>query len=776
MLGPGKKQALEAQEHQDIPFEQVVEIIRPVRSISHSPVFQVMFAWQNALEASLELPDIEVKHLPSVEVMAKFDLEIGLRQAGEVIVGGITYATSLFEHSTIERYAGFFRRQLQAMVADENQIYDRLPLMGEMELKQVLYQWNATSREYPRNKCVHDLFEEHVKSTPDAVAAVYEGECLSYCELNRRANRLAHCLRDLGVKTEDRIAVCVESGLEIVIALLGVLKAGGVYVPLDPGYPVERLKFMLKDSAPLALLTKKYLQDKLSALHCGMKVVDITEAALSRGSERDKNSESEATGVRPEHLAYAIYTSGSTGLPKGVVVEHRELVARLTGIRESLGFGKEDTMPKVSSTAFDISLLELMLPLVSGGRTQLSDGRRIKDMEYVMELARTATIFNAVASLMDTWRQWVEERGCGTALRRLRALLIGGEPVSQRMLDGLREQFPQSEIVETYGPTEAALYSTSCRGWTGRQDGIVPPIGRPMANTHIYILDGNGEPVPVGVAGEMYIGGAGVARGYWQRAEMTAKRFVPDPFGEGNGARMYRTGDLGKWRADGNIEFVGRNDHQVKVRGFRIELGEIEACLAEQPGVREAVVEVREDQPGDKRLVAYYTAREEGGELAVEQLRAGLAERLPEYMVPAAYVRLERMPVTANGKLDRGALPKPKPEGDAYAVREYEEPRGEVEEALAEIWSELLGIERIGRKDNFFELGGHSLLAVRVIARLRQRLGLELDLRALYGAGTLASLAAHSNPQEPIVEVPPNRIPTVEEVPESSLDDIEISI
>jgi amino acid adenylation domain-containing protein len=479
--------------------------------------------------------------------------------------------------------------------------------------------------------------------------------------------------------------------------------------------------------------------------------------------------------VDPDHLAYVIYTSGSTGVPKGVAVGHRGLAARLTGVRQSLGFGPEDTMPKVSSTAFDISLLELMLPLISGGQTRISDGPRIRDMEYLMEQTRTATVFNAVTSLMDAWRQWAAEKEQASGLRRLRMLLVGGEPVSQRLLDGLREQFPQAEVVETYGPTEAALYSTSCRGCDGRH-GASPPIGRPLANTQVYILDENGEPVPVGVVGELYIGGVAVARGYLTRAELTAERFVCDPFAPEGGARLYRTGDLGRWRADGNIEFVGRNDGQVKIRGYRIELGEIEACLAEQEGIREAAVIAREDLAGEKRLLAYYTLTEqtEAEAIRAEELRRRIAKKLPEYMLPAAYVRLEKMPLTASGKLDRQALPAP--EGDEYAVRAYEAPLGPVEQTLAEIWSELLGVQRIGRNDNFFELGGHSLLAMRVMARLRQRLGLEVDLKTLYSAATLASLAADASPEVQILEIPPNRIPAIKTTPDQSSSDIEITV
>src|ERR1051326_2699136 len=743
MLERVKKQALEAQMNQDVPFEQVVEIVRPARSLSHSPVFQVMFAWQNVPDTKLELPGIEARLFSAGDGLAKFDLELGLRQAGDVIVGGMTYATSLFERATVERYVEYFRKQLEAMVADEQRPYDSVSLLGEAERNQVVHDWNGAVQAYPRGKCVHELFEEQAEGTPDAMAVTYEDEQLTYRELNRRCNRLAHDLRKLGVKAEERVAVCLNGGLETAIALMGVLKAGGVYVPLDPGYPAERLAFMLNDSAPVALLTESHLQKELTALHDGMPVVNVRDAACSGGQECERNLQTGDQGLGSGRLAYVIYTSGSTGTPKGVMVEHGELVARLAGVRESLGFG-QDAMPKVSSTAFDISLLELLLPLTSGGQTRISDGRRIKEMEYVMEQARTATVFNAVASLMDAWRQWVEENQNGAELSGLRMLLVGGEPVSQRMLRGLQEQFPQAKVVETYGPTETTLYCTSCHGWNGGIDGSSPPIGQPLANTRVYILDENQEPAPVGVAGEIYVGGVGVTRGYWRRSELTAERFVPDPFAETSGARMYRTGDLGRWRGDGNIEFVGRNDHQVKVRGYRIELGEIEASLAGHRAVREVAVVVREDVPGDRRLVAYYTVREEqqgeeGSEIGAEQLRAHVGEKLPEYMVPAAYVRLERMPLTANGKLDRGGLPKP--EGEAYGVREYEAPVGEVEEALAEIWSELLGVERVGRKDNFFELGGHSLLAVHMMGRLQQSLGVEVAITDLFTHPALLDFA-----------------------------------
>ncbi len=480
-----------------------------------------------------------------------------------------------------------------------------------------------------------------------------------------------------------------------------------------------------------------------SGLEAKVPVLELDDAAAPWLHEAESNPDPAEIGLSSRHLAYVIYTSGSTGTPKGVMVEHRQIVSRLSGIQESLSFCEKDTMPNVSSIAFDISLLELLLPLVSGGRTVLTDAAEIKDMGHLVERTRSATVFNAVTSLMDVWHQHLRGEDADGLYPRLRALLVGGEPVSQRLLEELSAQFSDAEIVETYGPTESALYCTSCSGYAGGGGASSPPIGRPIANTHIYILDGQGEPVPAGVVGELYIGGAGVARGYLNRPELTAERFLEDPFASEPGARMYRTGDLGRWLPDGNIEFLGRNDFQVKIRGFRIELGEIEARLLEHSGIKEAVVLAREDSPGEKRLVAYYTAADTnraGGEaLGAEQLRMHLSGLLPEYMVPAAYVRLESMPLTPNGKLDRRGLPAP--EQSAYSVSSYEAPQGETEVMLAEIWAELLKLDRVSRHDNFFSLGGHSLLAVTLIERMR-RSGFEVDVRAVFAAPTVAGLAA----------------------------------
>jgi amino acid adenylation domain-containing protein len=635
---------------------------------------------------------------------------------------------------------------LRAMVADEQQAVMGIDILPAAERQLLLEEWNATEAPYPEELCIHQLFEEQAARDPEAVALVFEDETLTYGELNARANRLAHHLIALGVKPDERVAICVERSFEMVVGLIAILKAGGAYVPLDPAYPAERLAFMLADSEPRAILTHEAARAALEAACPSLThvpaVIDLADEAGLWAEQPSTSPDPQALGLTSRNLAYIIYTSGSTGTPKGVMVEHRSLVGRLSGVGCSLGPGLTDVMPLVSSTAFDISILELLLPLVSGAATAVSGARTAKDIEVLAGRVRGATILNAVTSVMEAWSNFVEDQDLAHWYPQLRMLLVGGEPVQQRLIDRLYALFPNAEVVETYGPTEASLYATSClaRSAPGTQS---PPIGRPISNTRIYLLDSHGLPVPLGAAGEIYIGGAGVARGYLGRPELTAERFIASPFVAGD--RLYKTGDLARYLPDGNIEFLGRNDHQVKIRGYRIELGEIEARLSEHADVGEAVVLAREDEPGDKRLVAYVVPAGDpsGDEQArgewIAALRAHLATSLPEYMVPAAYVMLDALPLTPNGKLDRNALPAP---GDEAFVRSaYEPPQGEVEKALAGIWSELLGIERISRHDNFFELGGHSLLAVRMISRIDMAFGLTPPLSIMFKYNNLISLA-----------------------------------
>ncbi|MGB7603033.1 MAG: amino acid adenylation domain-containing protein [Candidatus Sulfotelmatobacter sp.] len=615
-----------------------------------------------------------------------------------------------------------------------------LETLPASERHQLLHEWNDSRAEFSSQQCIHQLFEEQVRTSPDATAVVYEESSLTYAELNRRANRLAHYLRGLGVKPDARVAICVERGLETVVAILAVLKAGGAYVPLDPAYPVERLRFMLEDCAPVALLTQGHLQGLFTGLRDAVALVDLNTDATAWSHQPDGNPD--CVGLTPKNLAYVIYTSGSTGAPKGVMVEHRNVTRLFAATDAWFHFGESDVWTLFHSYAFDFSVWEIWGALLYGGRLIVVPKSIVHSPEDFYELVCQAgvTVLNQTPS---AFRQMIAVQEASKRVHQLRYVIFGGEALEVATLKPwyAHNEAQRTDLINMYGITETTVHVTyrplERADSEGRQGS---PIGCRIVDLRIYILDEHREPAPVGVAGEMYVAGAGVARGYLNRPELTAERFLADPFAAETGARMYKTGDLARWHADGTIEFLGRNDFQVKIRGFRIELGEIEAALVEHPGVREAAVTARADVPGEKRLVAYYTAadanKQSGG---AAEFRAFLSSKLPDYMLPAAYVRMERMPLTANGKLDRKALPMP--EGNVYAVRAYEAPHGEVETGLVGIWADLLNVGRIGRQDNFFELGGHSLLAMQVTARIRRIFEVELAVRSVFEAPTIASLA-----------------------------------
>ena len=742
LLDRVKARTLAAQDRQDVPFEQVVEALQPPRSLAHTPLFQLLFAWQNNEGGEVTLPGLEVSALGAGVAVAQFDLTLNLAEAGDSIVGGMTYATALFDRSTVERYVGYLRTLLEAMVADDAQCIARLPMLPAREWHQLVVDWNATEAPYPTDRCIHELFEASAAATPDAVAVEYEDAQLTYGELNARANRLARYLRSLGVAPDTRVALCVEPGLEMVVGLFAVLKAGGAYVPLDPAYPVERLRYMLDDSAPVAVLTHGAVPEPAQEMLrvSGVAIVDLLEDGERWAGDAAGNMDRSA--LNPEHLAYVIYTSGTIGQPKGVMVAHRNLVAS-TWARSSM-YGHERFL-LLSSMAFDSSVAGIFGTLTAGGALVIAPREQISShaLRSLIHTRRITTLLGVPSVLQliaedaaDGERQGnAVENGRRVGKTSLRQLIAAGETLPPALVHLLHAVEPQAEIYNEYGPTEGTVWATVHRCRSDDETSSVP-IGRPISNTRIYIVDGDRAPVPVGVAGELYIGGAGVARGYLSRPELTAERFIASPFVAGD--RLYKTGDLARYLPDGTIEYLGRNDFQVKVRGFRIELGEIEARLRDHASVRDAVVLAREDAPGEKRLVAYYTAGE-AGEVSAEELRTHLLESLPEYMVPAAYVHLESMPLTPNGKLDRNALPAP--DGAAYVVRQYEPPLGAVEEAIARIWSEVLAVERIGRHDNFFELGGHSLLGVRVLSRLRRDLEIKLSLRDVFATPTVRELA-----------------------------------
>ncbi|HEX6036980.1 amino acid adenylation domain-containing protein, partial [Longimicrobium sp.] len=717
LLEQVRTRALEAQRNQDIPFEQVVERLRPVRSRAYTPLFQVMFAWQNAPGGALRLPGLTVADAGGANAdTAKFDLTLSLWEDGGRIAGGIGYATALFDRATVERFAGYLRRVLAAMAADDGARVDRMALLDGAEHARVVRAWNDTAADYPRGATLPDRFEAQAARTPDADALVAADGTLSFAALNARANRLAHFLAARGVGPDARVALCLERGADAITGLLAILKAGGAYVPLDPAYPVERLRDMLADSRPVALLTQASLRARVGGL--GVPAIALDADAAGWASAPAENPA--RPGLTPEHLAYVIYTSGSTGRPKGVMVRQGSVV-NLAAALQARVYAAHPAPLRVGVNAplvFDGSVKQVIQLLAGHALCVVPEEVRRDPAALVAWLRRERV--DAVDMTPSLLRLALAE-GLGADGGFPRLVLVGGEAVDEEMR-GRMLRVP-TRFYNVYGPTECTVDVTALEVGA---DGPASAIGGPLPNVTTYVLDPRLNPVPVGVAGELYVGGAGIARGYLGRPGQTAERFVPDPFGDTPGARLYRTGDRVRWReesaevdparADSRthapthsrtavLEYLGRLDVQVKVRGFRIELGEIEARLLEHPGVREAVVAARQDAPGEPRLVAYVVADERA---SADALRAHLGARLPAYMVPAAYVRLDALPLTPNGKTDRRALPAP--EGDAFAARGYEAPAGATEQAVAAIWAELLGAERVGRGDDFFELGGHSLL------------------------------------------------------------------
>ncbi|MEA2599254.1 MAG: hypothetical protein QOF89_246, partial [Acidobacteriota bacterium] len=693
-----RETALGAYAHQDLPFEYLVERLQPQRDLSRNPLFQLMFNLLNAPVERMESGSLALSPLEAQGSTSLFDLQVYVRETPRGLSTAWEYATDLFDASTMERLARHFGNVLSGITEHPEAHLSELPLLDEAERDQILVEWNATDREIPLG-CVNEWIAAQASRTPDAVAVVFGGESLTYRQLDRRANGLALRLLELGVGPEVRVGIALERSLEMVVALLGVLKAGGSYVPLDPSYPAERLAFMREDAGLAEVLTEESLHE-------------IPEVARAPRS-----------GVGADNAAYVIYTSGSTGRPKGVQISHGALANFLASMSETPGLTSEDRLLAVTSLSFDITGLELYLPLMVGGRVVLASREEAADGQRLQELIAEsgATVLQATPA---TWRLLLEsgwEGGEG-----LKAL-CGGEALSPVLAAALRPKV--GSLWNVYGPTETTVWSTA-----EEIQGEGPIlVGRPIANTEAYVLDGAGQPVPVGVPGELLLGGAGLARGYLGRPELTAERFVPAPFG--TGLRLYRTGDLARYRADGRLECLGRIDTQVKVRGFRIELGEIEAALGGHPEVATAVVVAREEASGDRRLVAYVVPRRTGADLS-DELRSWVRQSLPDYMVPAAWMFLAELPLTPNGKVDRKALPAPISEaGGAVA------PRTPTEEVLAGIWARVLGLESVGSEDSFFHLGGHSLLATQVISRIREAFGVELPLRQIFETPTLAGLA-----------------------------------
>ncbi|NHB98701.1 non-ribosomal peptide synthetase, partial [Photorhabdus stackebrandtii] len=615
---------------------------------------------------------------------------------------------------------------IEALATESQRTILDLPILPDTERQQILVGFNNTEADFPKEVLLHELFEQQVVRTPDATAVVFEESTLSYGELNRRANRLAHHLLALGIRPDDRVAICIERSLEMMVGLLGILKAGAAYVPLDPAYPAERLTYMLEDAAPMALLTQTGLLETLDS-HLPTIVLDARGSSVLDNGPAE-NLAAQVLGLTSRHLAYVIYTSGSTGKPKGVMIEHSNIVNFLCSMSKEPGITEEDVLLSITSLSFDISILELFLPLLTGARIILATQAQATNAQQLAALIAHHNV-SFMQATPSTWRMLLQMPTFSLPTKF--KVLCGGEALPEKLATQLLQQVPT--LWNLYGPTETTVWS-ALNGLTRTSS----YIGHPIANTQIYILDTQGQPVPLGVAGEIHIGGVGVARGYLNRPALTAERFIPDLFSTASDARMYKTGDLGRWLSDGSIEYLGRNDFQLKLRGFRIELGEIEARLAQCSGVREAVVIAREDIPGDTRLVAYLLPQPDA-ELVPAELRQQLVQHLAEYMLPSAFVTLESFPLTPNGKLDRKSLPAP--EQSAVAVRGYEVPIGEMETMLAQIWQDLLGLERVGRHDHFFEIGGHSLMVVQLVTRIQTEFLIDIPIVSIFQFPKLSELA-----------------------------------
>jgi aspartate racemase len=731
LLARVREIALDAYAHLDLPFERLVQELRPARTLSQRPFFQVMLSVDNRPLESLTLPGLTA-HTSAVGTDTSMcDLILYIQETAHGVVGRMEYDTALFDATTISRMLGHFEVLLAGIAADPDRPLSALPLLTESERRQVLVEWNDTRRDYPADRCIHELFEAQTAQTPHAVALAFEDAVLTYDELNRRANQLAHHLRALGVGPDVPVAICVERSLEMIVGLLGILKAGGAYVPLDPAYPRQRLAFLLGDTRAPVLLTQASLRVTLHEQGTRVLCLDADWPAIAR--------ETDATPVTlttPEHLAYIMYTSGSTGQPKGVSVPHRAVV-RLVKNTTYARLTSDEVFLLLAPLAFDASTFEIWGSLLNGACLAIAPPGvpSVAELAQVLRRHEVTTLWLNAAFFHQVVDEDIESLG------PVRQLLAGGDVLSvPHVMRVLRER-PGCQLVNGYGPTETTTFACCYPVRAPEQVGSSVPIGRPIANTRVYVLDRYREPVPIGVPGELYIGGDGVARGYLNRPELTAERFLSDPFGDAPDGRLYRTGDLVRYRPDGALEFLGRVDHQVKIRGFRIEPGEIESVLRLHPAVREAVVIAQQEAPGDKYLVAYLEARG-APDPSSDHLRQYLETRLPPYMIPSAFVQLTALPLTPTGKVDRQALPVFSRSDLLTHEPDSVGPRDAVEARLVEIWEDVLRVRPIGVTHDFFQLGGHSLLATQMVARIQKRFGKTIPLTVLFVAPTIAQLAA----------------------------------
>jgi amino acid adenylation domain-containing protein len=716
---------LEAAAHAGVPFSEVFQEVRPGQELDANPLFNVVVSQPSQFPRSVSAAEITSGNF--VE-----DLRFSFEDHGEQLCGAITYATDLFDRTTITGMAQHWQNLLVAACTDPAKPVSELGILSPDERKRILHEWNDTRAAYP-NHCVHELFERQSAKTPDDTAVVYEGKTLTYRELNERANQVAHFLRKRGVGPEVLVGVCLKRTPEMVIGLLGIWKAGGAYVPLDPAYPQERLSYMMQDSAAKFLLTSGELKRHIPSADDKAILLDSDWNQIAK--ESSANPEPVAA---PSNMAYVMYTSGSTGEPKGAMILHSGLVNYLWWAIGAYKVEAGRSVPVHSSISFDLTVTSLYPALLAGGKVELlTEDVGAQNLIAALKKAENRSLVKITPAHLELLSQQLSsEEAAGVT----KTFVIGGEALLAENLVLWREFAPKTRLINEYGPTETVV---GCCVYEVRPEdpGTGPvAIGRPIANTQLYILDGNLQPVPAGVKGDLYIGGDGVARGYLNRPDLTQKKFIPDPFSGKNGARLYKSGDLARYRKDGILEYLGRVDDQVKVRGYRIELGEIEALLAAHPGVQSCTVLAVEETPGNKQLVAY-AVPQPNKSLAADEVRDFLKQSLPEYMVPAQFVFMDSFPLTQNGKIDRKALPAPT-HGNISAAHEFVAPRTDTEQKVAAMWVELLKVEQIGIHDDFFDLGGHSLMAIKALSRIREEFNVDLPLATLLQAPTVAQLAA----------------------------------
>lgn len=739
VLLQAKAVALAAQEHQEVPFEQVVELLKPPRTRAHTPLFQVMFAWQNNESCAFELEGLSVDMLTPPSATARYDLTLELAESGEQITGILNYATALFEEATVTRHVRYLEALLSKMAADPSMRAGRIEFLPAEERDRLLLEWGTKEGVLAEDRCIHELFEHWARSVPNAPAVTDRDSTWSYSQVNRRANQLARHLREKGVRPEVLVGVCLERGIDMVVAILGILKAGGAYLPLDPAYPAQRLAYMVSDAAPKLVISKKQHRAVLPPLE--FVLLDEDREELQRCLQSDIPVS--RVGLEPGHLAFVIYTSGSTGQPKGAQNEHRGMVNRILAQTTIERLDTRDVCSQKTSISFVDAVLETLGPLCMGCQLVIIppeavlDARDMANMIHTQGVTRLTTVPSLARTMLDTKQIFRDLQG-------LRTYTLSGEEVRPDLLAELQAVLPECEFVIQYGSSEVSSDATYYR--TKHFRGARVPIGWPVPNGRVYILDENRQLVPPGVVGEIHVGGIGVGRGYQHRPELTATRFLPDPFSSAAGARMYRTGDLGRWLPTGELECLGRNDGQVKIRGFRIEPGEIEAALAADPEVKRAAVMARADG-GREHYIAAYLILEGHQSAAVERIRERLKARLPSYMIPAAFVVLNAFPLTPNGKLHRNGLPVP--DAGARLSGVDNPPRGPAEEKMAEIWRALLGLERVGRHDDFFELGGHSLHGLKLVTLISESFGVRPSVAAIFQCPTLAQLTEHVQSSAP---------------------------